>query len=301
MQGLSGSGDVLPSGVADETAIPFDRLAGGAAVEVYVFDGSPIGGENVRPPHRHDYHEMIWIRSGAGVQLLDGEAVEATARTITVIGRGQVHQFHSADDLQGAVLRFTDEVLGGGEERIARGWLLTGRGARIVDVPESDCAMVQMAMEVIADEIGRRADAFTVDILRHRISALVLLVERWYDAARAERRGADDADVQLHRRFTSQLEADFSRHHDAAHYARALGVPAAALSQSLGRLTGRSTKELIVERVMFEAGRLLRFTDLAVGAIAYRVGFADQLYFSRAFKRFSGHAPQRYRALSRGG
>ena len=36
---------------------------------------------------------------------------------------------------------------------------------------------------------------------------------------------------------------------------------------------------------MVEAARLLRFTDLAVGEIAWRVGFEDPLYFSRAFKR----------------
>ena len=36
---------------------------------------------------------------------------------------------------------------------------------------------------------------------------------------------------------------------------------------------------------MIEAARLLRFTDLAVGEVAVRVGFDDQFYFSRAFKR----------------
>ena len=51
---------------------------------------------------------------------------------------------------------------------------------------------------------------------------------------------------------------------------------------------------------MLEAARLLRFTDLTVGEIAYRVGFGDQLYFSRAFKRHSGEAPMNYRARSRG-
>ena len=47
---------------------------------------------------------------------------------------------------------------------------------------------------------------------------------------------------------------------------------------------------------MVEAMRLLRFTDLTVGEIAFRVGYGDQLYFSRAFKRFAGRAPQVYRA-----
>jgi AraC family transcriptional activator of pobA len=51
---------------------------------------------------------------------------------------------------------------------------------------------------------------------------------------------------------------------------------------------------------MLEAVRLLRFTDLTVGEVAFRVGFADQLYFSRAFKRSVGRAPQAYRETARG-
>ena len=105
-------------------------------------------------------------------------------------------------------------------------------------------------------------------------------MERWYDATRTERRDPDDADVQLYRRFDQVLERDFARHHDAAHYADALAVPAAQLSRALSHVTGRTTKQLITDRVMLEAARLLRFTDLTVGEIAFRAGFEDQLYFS---------------------
>jgi AraC family transcriptional regulator, transcriptional activator of pobA len=51
---------------------------------------------------------------------------------------------------------------------------------------------------------------------------------------------------------------------------------------------------------MLEAARLLRFTDLSVGEIAFRVGLGDQLYFSRAFKRHYGESPVAYRDRLRG-
>ncbi len=65
-------------------------------------------------------------------------------------------------------------------------------------------------------------------------------------------------------------------------------MPAAALSRALTHVTGRATKELILDRVMLEAARLLRFTDLSVQEVAQRTGYADPLYFSRAFKRQRG-------------
>ena len=56
----------------------------------------------------------------------------------------------------------------------------------------------------------------------------------------------------------------------------------------------------MVDSTRREARRLLRYSDLTVGEISYRVGFRDQLYFSRAFKRHAGQPPQAYRESSRG-
>jgi AraC family transcriptional regulator, transcriptional activator of pobA len=140
----------------------------------------------------------------------------------------------------------------------------------------------------------------SVDLQRHFLSAVLLWIDRWYEASRTQRREGDDAEVQLYRRFVDVLERDFARHHDAVHYADALRVPQSALSHGLARVTGRGTKELITDRRMLEASRLLRFTDLTVGEVAYRAGFDDQLYFSRAFKRYRGEAPTSYRERVRG-
>ncbi len=278
-----------------------DRLAGpGDPVEVLRFDGIELGGERAREPHRHDYHELMWIRAGAGHHRLDGEVVGVVAGTVTLIGRGQVHVFERGERIHGAVVRFGDELVLGGPERAAPAWLLAGRGGRTVPVPAGDRPALESIIDALAAESTRPADARTAHLQRHLVAVLLLWVERWYDAVRTEARSADDAEVQLHRRFSRRLEDDYARHHDAAHYADALGVPAATLSRALAQVTGRPTKELVTDRVMLEAARLLRFTDDTVQEVAHRVGFADPLYFSRAFKRRHGESPMAYRERARG-
>jgi AraC family transcriptional activator of pobA len=281
------------------SGLSLDRLEG--AVEVVPLDGLEIGGARVREPHRHDYHELIWVRDGEGAHRLDGGLVPVEPRTLTVIGRGQVHVFESGRDLRGAVVRFGDEmVYGGAERRAAPGWLLAGRGGRTVPVPAGDVAALDGVIAALGAEAALPPDARAAELEHHLIAVLLLWIERWYDASRSEAREPGDADVQLQRRFAQLLEADFARHHDAGHYADALGVPPAALSRALSEVTGRSTKELVTDRVMLEAARLLRFTDLTVGEVAHRAGFTDPLYFSRAFKRHAGEPPMAYRAHTRG-
>jgi AraC family transcriptional regulator, transcriptional activator of pobA len=255
----------------------------------------------VRAPHRHDYHELIWLRSGFGEHVVDGVPAPVCPGTVTIIGRGQVHQFREAKDLHGAILRFGDELLYGDTQRIATGWLLAGRGGRSVEVPPEARDELQATLEILLAETEREPDAYSIDLQRNIVTNILLRLERWYDGSRSERRDADDADVQLHRRFAALLERDYAAHHDVAHYADALGVPPAALAKALTEITGRPTKELVLERVMLEAARLLQFTDLTVGEVAFRVGFEDQLYFSRAFKRRFGRPPVAYRRAVRGG
>jgi AraC family transcriptional activator of pobA len=281
------------------SAISLDRLAEATEVETVWMRDARIGAGHVREPHRHDYHELIWVRAGAGRHLIDGSPVPVRPGTVTVIGRGAVHVFERAEHLTCAVLRFGDDLLLGGG-RVVPGWLLAGRGGRTVPVPAGEDERLEGALAAIAAEAGRPRDPYSADLLSHLVSAVLLWIERWYDAVRTERREQDDAEVQLQRRFAALLERDFRAHHDAAHYADALAVPPAALSRALSLVTGRSTKELVTERVMLEAARLLRFGDGTVGEVAHAAGFSDPLYFSRAFKRHTGEAPMAYRERARG-
>jgi AraC family transcriptional regulator, transcriptional activator of pobA len=288
------SGDATPPAGGELT---LDRLPDPLdPVAVVPLDGLRFDVTGVRAPHRHDYHELLWLRSGHGEHVLDGRPLAVRPRTLTVIGRGQVHVFAHAEDVVGAAVRFGDEaLLGGAAQRATPGWMLAGRGGLAVDVPESEVGRLESIIAALEAETTRPPDARSAELERHLLSVLLLWIERWHEDTRTERRDADDAELQLHRRFAERLEADFARHHDAAHYADALGVPAAALSRALGHVTGRTTKELVTDRVMLEAARLLRFTDVTVQEIGHRTGFRDPLYFSRAFKRHHGEPPLAYR------
>ena len=247
---------------ADDGRLTVDRLSNRHdPVAVVPFDGLHVGcdGDIVREPHRHDYHELIWTRSGSGRHLLDNRTVPVVPGTITVIGRGQVHVFERAHELVGAAVRFGDELLREGP--IARSdpaWLFAGCGGWNVTVPESDQARLEATIATLAAESGGPLDTRSADLQRHLLSVLLLWIERWYDGEHTERRDEQDASLAIFRRFSNVLERDFAKHHDAGHYADALAMPAAALSQALTQVAGKSTKELVTDRVMIEAVRRSR-------------------------------------------
>lgn len=268
-------------------------------IEVVYLESEDVGTaaeRGVRPPHRHDYHELIWMRGGEAEHLLDGHPVRIEPETITLIARGQVHVFQRGKAVTGAIVRFGEELFYEGPlARSSPAWLLAAREERTVPVPASERDRLEGLVATLAAEVERPKDVRSIDLQRHLLSTVLLWVERWYDD-RAGSPGSNDAAARLHRQFIQVLEHDFATRRDTRHYADALGVPQAALSRALTEATGRGTKELITQRGMLEAARLLRFTDRSVNEIAFAAGFEDQLYFSRAFKRRYGEAPTAYRA-----
>lgn len=59
----------------------------------------------------------------------------------------------------------------------------------------------------------------------------------------------------------------------------------------------QSPKEYLLEYRIRQACQLLNQTDLPVGSIAHSVGFEDNLYFSKVFRKYKSCTPSEYRSL----
>lgn len=96
-----------------------------------------------------------------------------------------------------------------------------------------------------------------------------------------------------------QAIAHLLRHHDRriviAELAAGLGVSAGWLFRAFRRRTGVTPQAFLQRERMTRAGHLLSAGGLSVARVAELVGFADPLYFSRAFRRHHGRPPSALR------
>jgi len=74
-------------------------------------------------------------------------------------------------------------------------------------------------------------------------------------------------------------------------------VSESTLSKKFKTEVGTTIGSYIDDLVLFEAEQLLLKTELSVQQISERLGFCDQFYFSRRFKKKYGETPQKYRKL----
>jgi len=72
-------------------------------------------------------------------------------------------------------------------------------------------------------------------------------------------------------------------------------VSVSTLTKVFKEQTGRTVGSYIDDLVMYSAQRKLLRTDMPVSEVSEKLGFCDQFYFSRYFKKRCGESPLKYR------
>ena len=77
--------------------------------------------------------------------------------------------------------------------------------------------------------------------------------------------------------------------------ANELGLSRSKLYRKIKALTGNSANEIIRKTRLEKAKELLEKTDMTIGEICFKVGFASPSYFTKRFKEHTGIIPKDYR------
>jgi CheY-like chemotaxis protein/AraC-like DNA-binding protein len=77
--------------------------------------------------------------------------------------------------------------------------------------------------------------------------------------------------------------------------ANELGLSRSKLYRKIKALTGNSANEIIRKTRLEKAKELLTKTDMTIGEICFKVGFASPSYFTKRFKEHTGVIPKEYR------
>lgn len=95
--------------------------------------------------------------------------------------------------------------------------------------------------------------------------------------------------------FRILLDKHYLSLHKPNEYAELLQISPNALSKKALKYFGKTPSQLIQDRLVLEAKKLLHLTTLSIKEIAYQLQFSDEYYFSRFFKKCTKLSPQTFR------
>lgn len=253
--------------------------------------GGPASFADVQRP---EFHFLLLPTSGRGNHMLDFTDHDLEPGAVLWVRPGQVQRWGDPTAYDGWVLIYpaglldpvTAELVRAGSPGAPCWW--TPEDAAAAGVP----ALVEEIAELADDETVPRA--LRGPALTHLLSAMLLRL-----TAQASTRPGAPGGSEPWIAFRELLEAEHTRHHDVSWYAARLGWSARTLARATRTATGRTPKELVDERVLLEARRLLAHSDLSVARVGEAVGFDDASNFGAWFRLRDGQTPAAFRRSAR--
>jgi AraC-like DNA-binding protein len=102
--------------------------------------------------------------------------------------------------------------------------------------------------------------------------------------------------LEFFRKFTLLVDAHYKQKHTVADYADVLAMAPKTVTHKFKRLKLPQPNEIIKNRIILEAKRLLVHTSLTAKEIAHTLGYDDPAYFSRQFQVKTGQSPSNFRS-----
>ena len=95
--------------------------------------------------------------------------------------------------------------------------------------------------------------------------------------------------------FNTLLDLHFTTSKSVGFYASQYGLSVDAFSKKIRKHYGKAPSKLIQERLILESKKLLHLTYKSIKEIAATLGFEDEFYFSKYFKKGVGVSPKTFR------
>lgn len=242
-------------------------------------------------PQRPEFHTIYVGLRGKGQLIVDFTPVALGANHLTFVAKGRVQQFVPDRAVDAWMLLFAPEfLLAGGDSpdplampaTLAPSWV-----APAIAVPPAEVRELIALADQLALEHARPLDDVQPHLLTALLRVLMLRAERLVD-----RPAPVPAPLQ---RFFTILERDHATTRSVGHYARLAGISARRLAELVSEHAGKSTKQIIDERVILEQKRLLVHTELSVKELAARTGFAEPTNLVKFFRHHTGMTPLEFR------
>lgn len=271
----------------DETSIPF-RLETLDHKNSYDID----------TPHRHNYYEIFLFNKGGGTHVIDFRSLNIEDHSIHFISPGQAHQVNRSLNSDGFVIMFSREFTHAGSDNKDLLYQLpyfhNFTKKPTIEPKENDYLNILNIFKDLQSEFEAN-QLFNSEILQSYLNILLLKCRRLFVANNESQQ--DTASQLPLQKFIRVLEKHYGKFHQVQDYAQLMELTPQQLNDITKSTMGKTASEMIQERIILEAKRLLLHTGMSAKEIAYALNFSDPAYFSRFFKNQTSYTPNEFKKV----
>jgi AraC-like DNA-binding protein len=241
------------------------------------------------------YFTIAWNHGKKQTVTIDGEAHDFMPDTILPQMFNQSFYFESAIDV--VAWQFNREfycIIDHDAEVSCVGFLF-GMGSQLfINLDDTAQHKLKLLLNVFIEELNT-PDNIQNDMLLMLLKRLIIVITRLARSKYIPDKKLQDERLDLFRKFNLLVEGNFRTEHSVNYYAQRLNKSPKTLSNLFALYNQKTPIQMIQDRIIIEAKRLLYYTKKSVKQITYELGFEDAAYFSNFFKRHTALAPLDFR------
>lgn len=258
-----------------------------------------VNHKHLHYPHRHNFFHLLLFTEGSGMHAIDFQNFPVKPYHIYFMVPGQVHSWDFEIPADGYVVNFSASFF---QQFLLRpNYLETfsffqGDAAdSAFEIPVEMRPKIKALFENILHE-NEGNEHLNIDLITVQLLEIFIYLSRLSTNKNTDT--SSSYNYTLLKNFKQLIEKNFSTLKLPKEYAALLYITPNHLNALCNDLLGISAGEVIRNRIILEAKRLLISLDHTISEISYQLNFNDNSYFTRFFKKATGVTPEEFRKRS---
>ena len=261
------------------------------------FQGYLLNNPPIKKVHKHSFYHLVYFTSGIGQHIIDFKNYPIAPGCIYFMRPGQVHKLEFESDVDGYVINFSATFF----DQLAISSSIIDQfpffnifsSDQMLKLREITRPKVALIFEEILIELEENREQAAMMIAANMLK-LFLLSSREVSSEIPVFNKTSYNSVLL-KQFMDLIEENFKDIRLPKDYAALLYITSNHLNFICKDQINMSSGEVIRNRVLLEAQRLLVNFEISVAAIAIELNFFDTSYFIKFFKKYTQLTPEAFR------
>lgn len=252
--------------------------------------------KHIEKPHRHDFYVTVIFTKGSGIHEIDFQKYDVSEGSLFFLSPGQVHSWELSPDTDGYIFFFSQpyyEMHYVNQKLKNFPFFNSPSFPRKLQLESNELIDMIRLFEAIGSE-HESQNVMKQGFILSLISQIYIQSLREFSKDDEKTSATSVSYFKHYQDFENLLEESFTSQKSISFYASQLNISAKHLNRITQTVMQKTASEIITERVILEAKRMLIYLDEGLVEIAFRLGYEEYSYFARMFRKNSGITPSQF-------
>ncbi|TKG89582.1 AraC family transcriptional regulator [Puteibacter caeruleilacunae] len=241
--------------------------------------------------HRHNYFQIVWIAKGEGIHFVEQHKYQYHNGSLFLLAPHFMHQIEYNKEVQGYVVSFSDTCLDSHQFQLALQFYNSQQC--FLTVPDSEQELLNTEFQHLHHYFSNSHYVDQSSLLQNYLHIILTKIKGFSELH--QKRVVSASHQELLGQFVMLVRDNYRQEKNLQFYLEKLAVSQRKLSDVVSLGTGISPAKFIEQYALNEAARLISFSTYSIKEIAAYVGYMDNSYFSRGFKKHFGKTPIQFK------